>query len=421
MDAAQRKKTRKPMNIGLLARRIVVFSLPALVIVGAVAVNVVSGAFAPKPDEKEEIVKATPVVVAVAERQNTRLMVRAQGEAAPRTEIDVIAEVSGKIIEVSPAFIEGGAFEEGDVLIRIASDEFAYRVTQAKANVAQAESRYASERAEANIAKAELDELGIEERSALALRQPQLAEAAAMLSSARAALNEAELQMARTVIRAPFKGRVLTRTADLGQFATPGVSLGRIFSTDIIEVALPITDAELGQLGLPVGFRETADDLGPEVTLSALVGGAPRAWRGRITRTGNGYDRETRVIFAYAEVADPYGAGADNGAPLAAGLFVNAEIEGRAVNSSIVVPRAALRGEDRVYVATADDTLEIRNVAVASSNRQRAVLLSGLEAGERVIISPVRGAADGIPLAIAGDGAVEENDEEAAAVANATN
>lgn len=395
-------KIRKPKDVGLAVKRFLVFALPALVLVGAVAGNVALGVFKPKPEEKEEVVKATPVVVAEAVAESVRLTVSAQGEAKPRTEISLTPEVSGKIVDVAPEFIEGGAFEKGDVLIRIDPSEYEYRVVQARANVAQARSRYASEEAEARIARKDWEELGNGEGTALALREPQMAEAAAALASAEAMLKDAELKLQRATIRAPFKGRVQKKSVDIGQYVSIGESLGEIFSADVMEAALPLTDTELGQLGLKVGFRQTSDTPGPEVTLTALVAGEPRAWRGRIARTDNSYDRQTRVLFAYAEVDDPYGAGADDGAPLAAGLFVTAEIEGRKIENSIVVPRTALRGEDEVFIAKDDNTLEIRHVAVASSDRSRAVLIGGVRPGEKVITSPVRGAANGIAIAIAG-------------------
>ncbi len=411
-------KFKKPEDVGLAVRRFVVFALPVIVLIGAFGGTAIMSMFKPKPEEKDEIVKATPVVIAEAMTQKAQLVVTAQGEASPRTEIDLTPQVSGNIVFVSPAFIEGGAFEKDDVLIRIEPDEYAFRVTQAKANVAQARSRYASEETEANIARAEWEEIGGgEEGSALALRKPQLAEAAAALSAAKAALKEAELQLARTTIRAPFKGRVQTRTADFGQYVTPGVALGRIFSSDTIEVALPLTDAELGQLGLPIGFKAAEDQAGPQVKLSATVAGAPREWTGEITRTDNSYDRQTRVIFAYAEVKDPYGEGADDGAPLAAGLFVTAEIEGREIEGSVVVPRSALRGENQVYIARDDNTLEIRPVVVAQTDRTRAVLISGVSEGERVITSPVRGAANGIEIEVAGD---PDDEDGASSVADAS-
>ena len=393
---------KKPKDVGLAIRRALVFGLPAVVLVGAITANVAMGLLTPKPEENEETIKATPVVVAEAQAESVRLTVTAQGEARPRTQINLTPQVSGKITYIAPDFIEGGAFEEGDVLIRIEPAEYEFRVVQARANIAQARSRFASEEAETRIARADWEELGEGEGSALALREPQMAEAQAALASAEARLREAELQLERTTIRAPFKGRVQTQLADIGQFVTPGENLGQIFSSNVMEIPLPLTDAEIGELGLMVGFRAHADNPGPDVALTALVGGAPRIWRGRITRTDSGYDRETRVLFAYAEVEDPYGAGADHGAPLAAGLFVTADIQGRNLADSVVVPRTALRGENEVYIARDDDTLEIRRVTVASTDRTRAVLIGGVRPGERVITSPVRGAADGIAVAVAG-------------------
>lgn len=396
-------KIRKPNNLDLAIKRFVVFALPAILIAGAFGANIIMGALTPKPEEDEEIVKATPVVVAEAQAEAITLTINAQGEARPRREVDLTAQISGKITGVSPAYVEGGAFEEGDMLVQVDPAEFRFRVTQARSNVAQASSRYASEKAEADIARKEWEELGKGEGSDLALREPQLAEAVAALAAARAALNEAELQLERTTIRAPFKGRIQTKLADIGQFVAPGQSLGQIFSTDIMQVALPLTDAELGQLGLTLGFFARADEPGPKVTLSALVGGEPHQWQGRITRTSANYDRTTRVVFAYVEVEDPYGAAAITGAPLASGLFVDASIEGRTIDNGVVIPRSGLRGDDKVFIARDDDTLEIRTVNVVSSDRRRAVLAGGLAQGERVIISPVRGAADGVELAIAGD------------------
>lgn len=392
----------KPSNIGLVVRRLVAFALPAIVIAGSIGGVIAMNALKPKPEEKEDTIKATPVAIAYAKAEPVNLSVTTQGEALPLREIDLTPEVSGRVIALSPSFIEGGTFSEGDVLLKIQPTEFELRVTQAKAAVAQANNRYASELAEAEIAKREWEEIGNGEGSSLALRRPQLAEAAAALASAKAAQKEAEFQLSRTEIRAPFNGRVQSKSVDIGQFITAAAPIGRIFSSDVMQIALPLTDAELGRLGLSVGFVATKDNPGTSVTLTAPMAGKVRNWTGRVTRTSSSFDRETRVLFAYVEVTDPYGTGADKGAPLAAGLFVTATIDGRAIENSVVVPRAALRGKDKVYIAREDDTMEIRQVAVAASNKNEAVLIDGLVDGEAVIISPVRGAAEGMAIAVSG-------------------
>ena len=406
MSTDNQTSSRKTGGFGLLIRRL----LPIIVLVGAVGGVMAMGALKPQPEEKAAVVKAAPVLVASPVKQDVRLSVRTQGEVTPRTVISLVPQISGKITSVARSFLEGGAFQKGDVLIQIEQREYALRVTQARATVAQMRTRLVSEQAEAEVAKRESGALGIGADSALALREPQLAEAQAMLASAEAALEEAKLQLERTSIRAPFDGRVREKLVDIGEYVTPGSRLGEIFSVQIADVKIPLTDDELGQLGLDIGYAQTATAPGPAVTLSASVAGKPHQWQGRLARTDSGYDPETRVLFAYVEVEDPYGAGSDNGTPLAAGLFVTAEIEGRPVDGGMVVPRSALRGTDRVFIAKEDNTLEIRTVSVASSDRTRAILTSGLTGTEKVITSPVRGAADGMKVEVVDNSRVTSAD-----------
>lgn len=282
----------------------------------------------------------------------------------------------------------------------------------------------ARERAEGEIALRDWEELGEGEASDLALRQPQLAEARASLAAAQATLEDAKLDLARTEIRAPFDGRVARKSADTGQFVNAGQALGRIFSTDVIEVRLPLSDRELAKTSLPVAFQATEDDPGPDVELSAIVAGEFRVWKGRITRTDSRFDQSSRLLHAIAEVDDPYGAGAADGTPLAPGLFVNAEIQGRLFDDAVVMPRAALRGEKEVYVVNDDDTVSIRDVRVVSSDRTQVVVIGGVAAGERVVVSPLRGAADGMavtpvsPAELAGETDDADTTEDAAVAAS---
>ena len=392
------KPKRKIKNPALMLWRGLVFALPAVIIVGGVAGVMIMGALKPKPEKKEEALKPAPVLVVAPRLETVHLSINTQGEVRPQTEIDAVPQVSGKIVYVAPGFIDGGFFNKGDVLVRIEDADYKLRVIQAEAQVAQAEQRLARERAESEIAKHDWAELGEGEASPLTLRIPQMAEAQAVLDSANASLADAKLQLSRTIIKAPFKGRVRNRNADFGQYVTIGTRLGRIFATQIVEIRLPLTDTELSQLDLPLAFVETRDNPGLKVDLSAIVAGLERHWTGRITRTDSAIDPRTRVLFAFVEVVDPYGKGADEGVPLAVGLFVNAHVEGREIPGALVVPRTALRGDNTVYVAKADNTLTMKKVTVASSNRDRAVLLAGITTADKVITSPVRAAAEGMKI-----------------------
>jgi len=384
-----------------LLKRSLKFVLPLVVLALAVGGVMFMGKLKPKAETKNEPPSATPVVTAFAETRSVELSVKSQGEVRPRTEINLAAQVGGRVDWLAPGFLEGGRFKKGQVILRLDSAEYDLRVTQAEANVAQAQTVLTREISESDIARRDWEDLGEGQASALTLREPQMAEARARLAAAQAQLGEAQLQQSRTVVHAPFAGRVREKMVSLGDTISAGQNIGRVYGVAIAEVKLPLTDVDMARLGLGIGFISTKAQPGPEVMLSAVVAGEPHTWQGRVTRISSSYDTATRVLFAYAEVADPYGEGSDNGVPLASGLFVNVKIAGREVVNSIIVPRTALRGSDTIYIANKDKTLSLRTVKVASSSKDMVVISSGLTSGEQVITSPIRGVADGMKIELA--------------------
>ncbi len=351
-----------------------------------------------EPEQSAERDGGLAVFAVEAVRRDVPLAVRTQGEARPRTEIDLVPQVSGGVVYVSNDFIEGGFFEADEPLVRIDSTDYRLAVTQAEASVAAAARALELEQGQSEIARREWERFERGEPTDLALRKPQLAAARADLASAEASLESAQLQLARTSLSAPFAGRVRTKAADVGQYVTPGQSLGRVFADDVVQVRLPLTDDELALIGLPVAYSANADDAtGPSTTLHAVVGGVRHEWTARLARTDSVIDAATRTVFAIAEVDDPYGEGVSaGGAPLPIGLFVEADIVGRTVPDAFVLPRAALRRADDVYVANRDGTLSVRQVTVITSNREEVILAGGLEEGEHVITSPVLSPSEGM-------------------------
>ena len=379
-------------------KRLFLTSLPILVLVLAFyGVNVMSR-FKPVPESKTEAPRATPVITARAEVKSAILSVKSQGEVRALTETDLGARVGGQIIWVSPDFVEGGHVRKGQVLLRLDPADYALRVTQAQASVAQAQTVLTREISESEIAKKDWEDLGQGPASDLTLRKPQMAEAKARIAATRAALDEARLQLKRTRITAPFTGRILQKKVALGDTLAPGQNVARLFAVDTVEIKLPLTDSDLARLGLGVGFRSDAQHPGPKVELTAKISGRLHHWTGELVRTASSFDPKSRLLFAYVNVRDPYGQGADQGVPLAPGLFVQASIKGQKVDNSIIIPRAGLRGKDKVYLARDDGTLSIRPVTVRATSRESVVISSGLTGGENVIISPIRGVADGMRI-----------------------
>jgi RND family efflux transporter MFP subunit len=377
--------------------RLLIIGLPVAVLLAFIVVYVVLAAAAPKPERAEIVARPSAVFVTEAALSPVQLSVTTQGEVTPLTEIDLTAQVSGRITYVNPNFVDGGFFEAGEVLVRLEDADYRLAVTRAEALVAQSRQALVREQAESELAREEWESLGDGEASPLTLREPQMAEARAQLASAQASLDEARLNLSRTRITAPFEGRVRVKNADLGQYVGPGTGLGRVFATNRVQVRLPLTNAELATLNLPLAFQANEDNPGRPAHLSANVAGQERHWEGSLVRTESAINPQTRTMSAIIEIEDPYGAAADEaGAPLAVGLFVTANIDGRELDNAIVLPRSALRGANEVYVAERDGTLSIRQVNVVDTSAERVVLTAGLEPGDRVVTSPLRGAAAGM-------------------------
>ena len=355
----------------------------------------------PEPEKAEDDPKGLTVFAERVGTSDLELTVKVQGEVSPRRQIAVAPQIAGRVSYVAPNFVEGGAVRKGQVLIQLEAADYELAVVRAQSSVASAEQRLVREQAEAEIALQDLEELGLEDASPLARREPQLAEARASLEAAKAQLKDAELALKRTAVYAPFAGRVLSQTGDVGQFVSPGQSLGNIFATDVVEVSLPITDDELGRLGLPLAFNETRRNPGPEVIFTGNVGGEERNWKGRITRTGATVNSQTRLISAIGELQDPYGAGADNGAPMAPGLFVDATIKGETLKGLKWAPRAALRGDDKMYVGLPEEgIMKIHQVTVVFSDPTGVYMSDGVEDGDLVLVSPVQAAFDGMSVEV---------------------
>ncbi len=318
-------------------------------------------------------------------------IVHTQGTVTPRTEASLVPEVSGRVVAIAESFAAGGFFEKGDVLLSIDPRDYELAVVSARSQVAQARVRMEMEKAQAEVARAEWDELGSGQNSPLATRELQVLEATAAFEAAEAALEQAERSLARAHIRAPFAGRVRRKTADIGQYVTPGVSVATIYAVDYVEVRLPIPDSELAYLDLPIDYRGRANNQnGPVVHLYAEFAGQFHRWVGRIVRVEGEIDLISRMVHAVVQVEDPYGEGiSDKQLPLAVGMFVEAEVLGRVLENAIVIPRTAMRGRETVLVVDTSNRIIKQKVKPLRISRDEAVIGSGLEPGVRICISPL--------------------------------
>ena len=363
--------------------------LPVAVLVAAIVLTTAVVAVRPSIDTQAPPQRLPSVHVVRAEPKRVRLSVEAQGSVVPRTESDLVAEVSGRITWVSPSLASGGFLQQDEVLVRIDAGDYEVAVERAEAAVARAQSELAL--AEANKRRRQtLADRGVASAADLENAESQAGVAAAILRDARAGVDQARRNLARTRIVSPFAGRVRKKFVDIGQFVSRGTPVARVYAVDYAEVRLPIPDAEAAYVDLPIDYRgEKQRQPGPPVRLRARFAGRDYEWQGRIVRTEGELDARTRMIHAVARIEDPYARSADlDKPPLSVGLFVTAEIDGREVDHVVSLPREALRRDGQVLVVDESNRLVMRPVEVLKRDRDGVLISSGLSAGERVCTSP---------------------------------
>lgn len=351
-------------------------------------------ATAPQPEQETEAVRPVTVYTRTAQAVDTALPVHTQGEVRARTMINLTAQVGGRVVAVAPAYVEGGQFDADTVLLQIDDSDYRLALRQAEATVAAADLAVQQALADAEVARKQLSDLP--SASPLSLKEPQIAEARARREAALAGLELARLNLERTRVRLPFEGRVATTTVHIGEVINENTALGQVFATDRVEVRLPFNDQQLYALGLPIGFSAGPDNA-PAVTFSATVAGQRHTWQGELRHLDAAVDARTRLIYATAEVADPYGAGrSQQGMPIAVGLFVDARLEGRELVQVVRIPSKGLRPGEQIYVVDASGRLDIRTVSVAASDADTTIIRDGLRAGEAVVVSTLRNAVSGM-------------------------
>ncbi|MBY0565560.1 MAG: efflux RND transporter periplasmic adaptor subunit [Hyphomonadaceae bacterium] len=366
-------------------KRLAIFAAPVVVLALVAALFALMIATGPKPEEKTDAPHPPAVQYAVAHARPSVIAISVQGETRPRSEATLAAQVAGRIVWISPRFVDGGAFTQGEVLARVDEADYRLAVVRARAQVAQSEEALAREEAEAELARQDWQALGRGDPPPLAVREPQLAQARAQLAASQAALRSAELDLSRASIRAPFTGRIRDRRVTVGDYVGPGTPTAVMFATDTMEVRLPLTDADLASMRIPVGFTASSANPGPVARITSVTGGRSMTWEGRLVRTEASVDAQTRLVYGVVEVRDPFSA--RQPAPLAPGMFVAARLEGSSRETLVAAPRSALKRNEFVYVVTPQNTIDIRQVRAAQTTADEVLFREGVADGERVVVS----------------------------------
>ena len=375
--------------------------LPVAVLIGGFALAALMIATGPEVQPRPSRAVAPLVRVMEVIPKTIQLRTYTHGTVVPRTESDLVPEVDGRVVEVSPSLVSGGFFAKGDLLLRIEPVDYEVALEQALAGLARAESDLANaikthQRQQDLVARGAASDSARDD----ALNRVRIAEAT--LRETRARLSRAARDLERTRMLAPYDGRVRSERVDVGQFVKRGSPVGTIYAVDFAEVRLPIHDDELAYLDLPLASAGVNRGRPAPVTLRARFGGTEHEWRGEVVRTEGELDPTTRMVNVVARIPQPYVRG-DGRPPLAVGLFVDAEIEGETLPNLVVLPRSAMRGDRQVLVVDEESRLRFRDVDVFRRADEEVFISAGLERGELVCISPLQSTADGMRVRLANE------------------
>ena len=333
------------------------------------------------------------------------------GTVRPYAEVDVTAEISGRVVWVNPSFQSGGLLSTGEVLFRIDDADYLGKVDRARANVAAQEVELMRVTAESDIARTQFEKWENEgntgQPSPLALWEPQIAAAQAALDRDRAELVEAELHLSRVAIYSPFMAAVLSESVAIGQFVSAGQNVGRLYSTDTVEVVVSLPDESAALIPGLWGLRPSTQNGRISARVNAKYGERHYSWAGYVDRAEAALKEQTRTIEVVIRVPRPFTAGlalnaadvtqSTSAPPLLIGKFVNVEIDGMVPDQYFRVRRSVLKPDAEVWVVT-NDVLNRVPVQVLQRSEDEVFLTGPLEEGQQVVVSGVRAAIDGMAV-----------------------
>jgi len=349
--------------------------------------------------------------------------IEAMGTVMPARELEVRAEVGGRIVRQSQRLVPGSVLSADEAICEIDPRDYRAILDARKADLQRARTALELEEGQGEIARREWELLGKDlgtkgARKDLALRKPQLEQARAAVKAAESAVAKAELDLERTTISVPFPAVIREEFVEKGQLVSPQSSIARLAGAEKFWVRCSVPTDRLEHIVLPGpdgsgGARARVFQSRPDTK--------PAVRSGRVVRLLPELDPAGRMARVLVEVSDPLNTavkrtaadGSQQPPPLLLGSFVRVEIDGPVLSGVVPLSRKALRDGSSVWVMGADGKLELRKAKIAWSTRDQVLLSAGVSSGEAVVTSGINGAYPGMQLRLAGKKEPRASGEEA--------
>ena len=348
-----------------------------------------------QPDPVEEV-PAPDVIVEILTPKDFQVQISSNGTTTPLTQTVLTAEVGGEVIYRSKKFSEGSSVIEGEILAKIDDTDLQLQYKNALLQLANAEVQYSLQLAEADVAKEAWEKMGNGVASDLTLKKPQLKQAVALLEVAKAQVSSAEKKLNKTEIVAPYAGRIQNVNIDLGTTIIPGQPVGALYTSSEIEITLAVKDNDLQFLSIPMDGRKLDPSEQALVEIRSFYKGKNQTWIGRLERVDGVIDPVTRMINLIAVFKNDFIETDKPNLPI--GLFVEAQIDGIILKDIFSIPVNAISENNDVYIVNNENELVLRQLSLLKKYSDFVIVKDGLKAGERVVISKLSSASNGIKV-----------------------
>lgn len=331
------------------------------------------------------LVKVRPLI------QNTiNATIQSQGTIFPANEIIILSEINARVAWVSEKLDNGASFNKGDTLVKLDSRDYELALISAESNILNAKVNLEREQAEFDLANKEWERVGSGKASDLTLRKPQLAQAEAIWAASKAAVEQAQRNLDRTAIIAPFSGRVRNKNINVGSSLFPGTSIAKIYSTDFYEIRLPISDRDMPFTGLLFDGKSIPFYNQLDVIFSL---DNQDIYKGKIVRTESEKDYKTKMVVLIAKI--DVGKNYNKNNLLTIDQFLEAKIIGIELEDSIQIPRSLVRNS-YVWVIDSGRKLRKRKVDIFRYEKEIAILKDGIIKGDYLLMSRMNTLVDGM-------------------------
>ncbi len=356
------------------------------VFAAAVGVAVLLVATKAEPPRAEKTLEGTLVDVIRIGTSRHEVDLHAKGTVVPAKEIMLQSEVGGRVMWQSPELVAGGRFKEEQPILRVDARDYKLSVESFRSQVRRARLDLTLERRRGEVAKREWNSFGqidaTDEQRALAQREPQLEATRLDLKAAESALKKAELDLARTTLRAPFNAMVVEESVDPGQLLSPQTTVARLVGTDEYHVQVSVPVSTLRTI-----HARTGDVPGSPAAIIQRIGPGTIERQGEVIRQLPDLDPGGAMARILVSIKDPLGE--EGELPLLLGSFVDVATAAQPIDDAIRIPRVALRNGRYVYVMNDEDLLDVREVEIGWAEPDAVLVVAGLEPNERVVISRI--------------------------------